>query len=567
MDRRTYSNGLETLKIMNNKKAALPEISPDQAIPPYKQGKIFAFSLPRAFLYIIAATILSWTQGLGMNMVQASVQQIQGYFHATTLETTWLVSAYMAPNVSLSFFLIKIRTQFGLRNFAELSIIGFLVVCLLHLFVSDLHSALIIRFFGGIAAAPMSSLAFLYMMEAFAPAKKSIMGVSLNLTNTALAMPLSRLFTPSLIEHGGFAGLYSLEAGLALIGLGLIFYLPLTPIPRDRVIGKLDIISYMLIATGLGINAVIMPVGRYYWWREADWIGIALICAVVLLTIAALIELNRKKPLIDLRWLFSREILHIAFVMLIFRVLLSEQSSLATGFFNLFGLLNRELHMLNLVIISGIILGGLCCVFFLKPGREDIFHVAALILLAGGSWIDSYATHMTRPPDMYLSQFMIGMGSALFLPPSMYKGLTMALARGPTYILSFIAIFLFTQSSGGLMSSAFFGSLQTIFEKYHSNILAQNIVMSDPAVANRISQMSMPYRHVLQDSGLLNAEGLATLGKQATLEANILAYNDVFRIYTYIALMLLVFLLAKMTRQAYIRWHVSTNKMAAPETA
>ncbi|CBI76940.1 protein of unknown function [Bartonella clarridgeiae 73] len=63
---------------------------------------------------------------------------------------------YMAPNVSIAIMLIKIRYQFGLRNFAELSILGFFLVCILHLFVTDLHSALIIRFFASIAAAPMT---------------------------------------------------------------------------------------------------------------------------------------------------------------------------------------------------------------------------------------------------------------------------------------------------------------------------------------------------------------------------------------------------------------------------
>ncbi|AQS40841.1 MAG: Major facilitator superfamily transporter [Candidatus Tokpelaia hoelldobleri] len=541
--------------------AVLP---PDQPVPPYRPGgKLFALSTPRALLYILAATILSWTQGLGMNMVQANIAQIQGGLHATTLETTWLIGAYMAPNVSLSFFLIKIRTRFGLRNFAELSIIGMVLVNLLHLAVTDWQTTLIVRFIAGIAAAPMSSLGFLYMIEAFVPARKRTTGLSLNLMNVALSMPLARLVGPSLIEAGGFHGLYALEIALALIGFALIFYLPLTPTPRAKVIEKLDLVSYSLIAAGLGINAAIMPVGRLYWWREASWIGAGLVITGLCLAAAALIELNRKNPLIDLRWLFSREMLHIAIVLMIFRVLLSEQSTLAANFFNLFGLLNRELYTLNLLVIAGTICGGLICAAFLKPGREDAFHIAALVLLATGSWLDSHATNLTRPPNMYVSQTMIGLGGALFLPPSMFKGLGMALTRGPQYILSFIAVFLFTQNTGGLMSSAFFGSLQTMFEKYHSNILAQTIVMSDPIVAARVVQLGQPWHIILSDPALLQAEGLAILGRQATLEANILAYNDVFRIYTLIALALLAFLLLRIMRTAFIQWQKNNTALAA----
>src|SRR5215218_10613323 len=75
--------------------------------------------------YMLASVLLALTQGLGMNLISANLPQIQGSLGATTAEATWLMAAYMAPNVSLALALIKIRTQYGLRNFAELSILGF----------------------------------------------------------------------------------------------------------------------------------------------------------------------------------------------------------------------------------------------------------------------------------------------------------------------------------------------------------------------------------------------------------------------------------------------------------
>ena len=524
----------------------------DEREPPFpKPGKIFAGPIHRCLIYIFAASLLQWVYGLGANMVQSNITQLTGFFHATVEETTWLVGAYMAPNVSLAIFLIKIRNQYGLRLFAELSIIGFLLTCILHLFVTSLQSAIIIRFFAGIAAAPMSSLAFFYMIEAFAPAKKRTVGLSLNLMNIALAVPLSRLVSPTLIDHAGFHALFALEMGLALIGFGCIFYLPLTPIKRAKVIEKIDYLSFGLIAIGLGINAAIMPVGKLYWWRDVSWMGWWLAIAVFCLMAAAVIELNRKNPLIDLRWLFSKEMLHIAIVLLMFRILLSEQATLASNFFNLFGLLNREMEVMHAGVVVGTVLGGLACAIFFKPGREDLFHVIALILLAAGSFMDSHATNLTRPDQMILSQGMIGVGYALFLPPSMSKGLATAIARGPQYILSFIAVFLFTQNTGGLMSSAFFGSLQIVFEKYHSNILTQQIVMSNPIVAANVDKLSQAYGHVINDPVLLHGEGLAELARRSTLEANVLAYNDVFRLYSCIALVVLVMLLIRMALRGF----------------
>ncbi len=548
-------------------KGVLP-IPEDEQEPPFTTpGKIFAGPIHKCFIYIFASCILQWAYGLGANMVQTNINQLTGYFHATTIETTWLVGAYMAPNVSLGFFLIKIRNQFGLRVYAELSIICFLATCTLHLFVTDLQSAIIVRFFAGMAAAPMSSLGFFYMIEAFAPAKKRTVGLSLNLMNIALAVPLSRLVSPSLIDHAGFHGLYALEMGLALIGFGCIFSLPLTPIKRAKVIEKIDFLSYGLIAVGLGINAAIMPVGKFYWWREVGWMGWWLAFAALCLLVAVVIELNRKNPLIDLRWLFSKEMLHIAIVLLLFRMLLSEQATLASNFFNLFGLLNREMETMHWAVVGGTVLGGFICAAFFKPGREDLFHVIALLLLATGSFLDSHATNLTRPEQMMFSQGIIGIGYALFLPPSMSKGLATAIARGPQYILSFIAVFMFTQNTGGVMSSAFFGSMQIIFEKYHSNILTQQLVLSDPIVAADVKQLSASYSHILNDPILLNSEGLAALGRKATLEANVLAYNDVFRLYSCIALLGLVVLLIRMGLRGYRNYRDRQQAQILPQAA
>ena len=63
---------------------------------------------------------------------------------------------------------------------------------------------------------------------------------------------------------------------------------------------------------------------------------------------------------------------------------------------------------------------------------------------------------------MYLSQALIAFAGALFLPPAMAAGLMMALKKGPNYILSFVIVFLTTQSIGGVLGSAIFGSFITL---------------------------------------------------------------------------------------------------------
>jgi len=496
--------------------------------PPLPPAPLADPTLRRSIACIGASVLLWSTQGLGMNFVASNTVQIQGALGATLTETNWLIAAYMAPNVSLTLILTKVRTQFGLRRFALLSLCIFLFAAILHLFVHDLRSAVAVRFLAGMASSPISTLGFLYMLDAFPAARKMSWGLSLALTCSAATPTLARLLSPALLDLGQWHELYLMEMGLALISFAVVYLLPLTPIVHSKVLTRLDFISYPLIALSFGLLAVVLVLGRYYWWFEAPWIGWCLAISILSLGIAVAIEFQRETPLLNVRWLMSREILHLTAVLLLFRLVLSEQSSGAIGLFQTVGLLNEQSAGLYSVILLASVAGGLTCGALLKPARVPALHALALACICVGAYLDSQATNLTRPANMYFSQALIAFGGALFLPPSLLTGLTAALKRGPEYITSFIVVFLFTQSVGGLLGSAFFSTFVVLREQFHSSYLVERLTLSDPLVVERVRQLAGAYGKVLTDSQLLNAEGLALLAQQATREANILAYNDIF---------------------------------------
>ncbi len=494
-------------------------------------------------LYIFAGLCFFVTQGMGMNIVMANIYQLQGEFSATVAEVAWLSAAYMAPYATFSIALFKIRQQYGLRPFAEISIICFVLASCLNLFVTDLHSAIVVRFVSGMAAAPLSSLGFLYILEAFPVQRKLTLGLSIALTGTLLSSPLARILSPDLLQIDGWQALYSMEVGLSLAVLPIIYLLPLTPPPRAKVIERIDILSYLLFAGGLGCLAVFLTLGRFYWWFETWWLGVLLACSVGLLTIMTIIELPRKNPMLDLRWIFSKTNLHLIAILLIYRAVSSEQSSTAVGLYQQLGILNEQTMGLYALIILATVLGGALCAVLMLTKYVDTAHVIALTLIALGAYMDSTSTNLVRPEQMYLSQAMIAFGAAMFLPPVMAKGFGAALAKGPPYLVNFITIFLFTQITGSMLTTGILGSFVTLREKFHSNILVESILLQNPQVAQRVSQLSAGYSHVITDAALLKAEGLSLLGAQVTREAYILAYNDTFLLISVCAAAALVMLL------------------------
>lgn len=225
-------------------------------------------------------------------------------------------------------------------------------------------------------------------------------GLSLALTLIMMGSPLAQIISPSLIDTGLPRVFTLLSLGLALLCLALVIRLPLAPQLRAKVISLLDVVSYLLTAVGFGGLTIPFIVGTGYWWFEADWLGVLLVGSVAAVTVTALIELNRKEPLLDIRWLTSPAVVHLTGALLVFRVVLSEQTSGAPGLFQQLGLGAAQIQMMYVVIVLASIAGGAVCMVMLKPGREGRLHLVALALIAVGAWVDSQATVLTRPEQM-----------------------------------------------------------------------------------------------------------------------------------------------------------------------
>lgn len=524
---------------MSGAAAAAPAPADPAAIDP----AAFPMGFARSAAYALASLTLGLTQGLGLNLIQANIANVQGSLGATAAQANWLIAAYFATNATATLLLYKVRTEFGLRRFAEIGIALYATVTFAHLFVNDLQSAIIVRAMLGIVAAPLSTLAFYYMLEWLPAAYRLTVGVGFGLMGTQLAAPLARLFAPELLLNGAWHGLYLLEVGLALVAFMIIFTLPLTHPPRVKIFDREDLISFPLIAFGLGAITIVMALGRIYWWIEAQWIGVLAALGVVALTAFVLIELQRKNPIFDFRSFFTYDMVTFTGSLLLFRFLLSEQTFGAVGLFTTLGLQNEALVQLYWVIFLATVAGFVAVAFVNSVERTPTLHLFALALIAIGAFMDAQSTSQTRPENFYLSQALIAFAGAFFLPPALVSGFTRVIAGGPPAILQFLVVFITTQSLGGLAASAILGTFQTVREKFWSSILADKLSLIDPLVAQRVQQLGGAYGRVLTDPAQRNAEGVILLGQQATREANVLAYNDVFLLIFSVAVVAIVFLI------------------------
>ena len=516
-------------------------------------------STPKRLAYALVGLLVALTGGLGNSLVIANLPYLQGALGATTAEMAWLPAAYVMTNVSINLLLVKFRQQFGLRAFTEVFLVLYALVTFGHLFVNDLNSAIAVRAAHGMVGAALSSLGLYYMIQAF-PAKWRMKALVLGLGTSQLALPLARLFSEDLMQIAEWRGLYLFELGMALLTLGCVFLLKLPPGDRFKTFEKLDFLTFAILATGVALLCAVLSLGRIDWWLEAPWIGVASAASIVLILAGLAIEHNRSNPMLMTRWLGSGVMIRLALAVILIRMVLSEQSTGAVGFMQALNMSSQQLHSLYVVMLLGSIAGLATSALTIDPKHLFMPLIVSLALMAVGSVMDSYSNNLTRPENMYFSQFLLAFGGTFFLGPTMVLG-TRNVLTNPRNLVSFSVLFGICQNLGGLIGAALLGTFQIVREKFHSSHIVEHLTMLDPRVAARVQSGGNAVGSMIADPSLRNLQGIRSLATAATREANVLAYNDVFMLIAVIAVLTMIWISIRAL------WLMSTTQAVAPVPA
>jgi MFS family permease len=493
----------------------------------------------RRVIYFAIGCLIGITAGLGNALVSVNLNFAQGTLGLNSDESAWLTAAYFMANVPSNLLLVKYRQQFGLQPFIRYALVGYAATTLMHLFVHDFWTSVAVRAMSGVAASGLTTLTILYFFQAM-PAPKRLAAVMIGICVPQLATPLARILSPGLLEWGDWHNLYWFEFGLALATLAAVMALPLPPSQREKAFEPLDFLTFGLLAPGLWLLIAVLSEGRIQWWTERAWMGWALAGSVALIAGAVLVEHHRANPLINTRWLSSREMVRLMAVAISVRILLSEQAFGSVGLLTAVGMINDQMVVLNLIVVLASIAGLATAVLTFRPAHLSQPIIIAVVLIVIASFMDADTTNLTRPDSFYLSQALIGFASLLFLAQAMVIGIARTLLAGGKNFVGYVVLFSLSQSIGGLIGGTLLGTFQVIREKFHSHELVQRIVPSDPVVAARLGAGGRAVAGTIGDPALRNAESVALLSQQVTREANILAYNDVFLLVGILAILMTI---------------------------
>jgi MFS family permease len=495
----------------------------------------------RRRLYGLVGVLLGLSGGMNNALVSVNLPYLLGSLRADASEAAWVSIAYSMTYVSMNLLLVRFRQQFGLRLFAMLALSGFCLSILAHVLVKGLAGAVLIHAFAGVATAPFTTMSVYYLMASLPPAT-AFRGVILGLGLSQIPAYLARLFSPDLLAIEQWRSLYLFELGLALLCLGSVALLRLPPSQRSKAFEVLDFVTFPLFAGGAALLCAVLGIGRTDWWVDRAWLGWALAGSILMLGAAFWLEWRRSNPLLELRWLSGPDILRFAVVVFMSKIVLSEQTVSAIGLLSTLGVNNDELHLFSLILTLAAAAGAVCAALVFKPGRATEIGALAIVMVAAGAFLDSHATNLTRPEQLFASQALIAFATTFFIGPAMLFGVSFVLRHQGRPLVSYLVLFVVLQTVGSLAGSALLGTFQEVREKAISAELSRLAQPDNPVVAARLQVGADALRPSVGDPTLRAAEGVRLLQTQASREASVLAYNQTFTLVAVLAAATTVYL-------------------------
>src|SRR5690606_10091460 len=527
----------------------------------------------RKVFYLLIGIFIGITASFQNGLLVANLTQIQGEMGLTPVEGGWISVAYNMTNACITVLLYKIRQQFGMALFSKITLFSLLAATSLQWLVSS-HlldtSAIIIepyyldiiaRFLIGMVASAITVFAIFICLLVMLTAKR-ISCLILGFGLVQFGIPLSRIISPYLAVDGQLETLFLFELGLTLICFALINILELPPGNTEKVFEKLDFLSFAFFASGLAALAVFLVQGRIQWWTT-PWLSYPLIIAVVTISIALWIETHRKNPMLQVRWMRSRNIIAFTITGAVMRILLSEQNVGAAGLLANLGYGNDQLITFYAVILAASVLALVISIFrtnAMDLRRPVIFAVA---LIAIGAWLDTDISLTSAPYMFYVSQFMIAFAAVYFMGPMVFEGMFRAIANGPAYIISFSVIFSISQTIGGLAGAAAIQAFTTIRTQIHYADMVSSLNLGDPALMAQVAGAGRMLSTQITDANQANVAAMGQVLQGIQRQATVAAYTDLFFLMATIASITTLILLLNYLYHRYHKRNPLAKELAA----
>jgi DHA2 family multidrug resistance protein len=495
---------------------------------------------PRRLLAFLIMVFGMFMSILDIQIVSASLSEIQAGLSASSNEVSWVQTAYLIAEViaiPLSGFLSR---ALGTRLLFAISASGFTLASLMCGFTSSIEQMILWRAIQGFLGAGMIPTVFASAYTVFPRSKFHIVGPIIGLVATlapTIGPTVGGYITDLLSWHWLF--FINVVPGIGIV-IGVLALVDFDE-PQFGLLDQFDWFGLFAMAAFLGSLEYVLEEGpRNDWFDDESIAFFAVVCAIAAVMFFWRV-LTAKEPIVDIRAFTNRN----------FMLGCLFSFCVGIGLYGLTYIYPRYLAEIRgysaLMIGETMFVSGVA-MFLTAPivGRlmqkvdMRILIAVGLVMFASGTW---QMTGITRDYDFYellLPQILRGVGIMLAMVPVNNIALgTLA----PELVKNASGLFNLTRNLGGAVGLALINTVLDHRTDFHISRLHDKVTWGNATAVETLNSLTQRF----QGSGDAALMALKQLQQIVHRQATVMGFGDAFYLLTffYLALSCLVFVVAK----------------------
>jgi DHA2 family multidrug resistance protein len=480
----------------------------------------------KTWIAVAGATLGAFMAVLNIQIVNASLADIQGAIGAGIDDGGWISTSYLIAEIvviPLSGWLAQV---FSVRKYLLTNAVLFLALSIACAFAQDLPQMIVLRAVQGFSGGTLIPLAFTLIITLLPKAKQPI-GLALFALSATFAPAIGPTIGGYLTENFGWEYIFYVNLVPGMLMIGMLCYSLESKSMKLTLLRQGDWFGIITMAIGLGALQTVLEEGNKDDWFGSPFIVRLSVIAVVALTLFVWIEWTNKKPLLNLRLLFRRNfgfgilanfLLGIALYGSVF--ILPVYLSRIQGY-------NAE--QIGMVLAWT----GLPQLFLipLVPRLMQKFDARLIIgigfaLFAASNFMNVHMTGDYASDQLLWPNIVRAIGQALVFAPLSAVATAGIEAENAG---SASGLFNMMRNLGGAVGIALLQTLLTKREQYHSSVLMQSVSLLEQATRARIEKLTQYFMaHGVLDPGDASHRAFVAVGKIVQKQAFILAFSDMF---------------------------------------
>ncbi|KJC58229.1 DSBA oxidoreductase [Bradyrhizobium sp. LTSPM299] len=480
----------------------------------------------KTWIAVIGATLGAFMAVLNIQIVNASLADVQGAIGAGIDDGGWISTSYLIAEIiviPLSGWLAQV---FSVRIYLLTNAVLFLVFSAACALAQNLPQMIVLRAVQGFAGGVLIPMAFTLIITLLPRAKQPI-GLALFAISATFAPAIGPTIGGYLTENWGWQYIFyvNLVPGAVMIGM---LYVSLEPGPMKlSLLRQGDWLGIITMAIGLAALQTVLEEGNKDDWFGSPFIVRLSVIALVALSAFLVIELSVAKPLLNLRLMLRRNfgfgmlanfLLGVALYGSVF--ILPQYLSRIQGYnAEQIGMVLAWTGLPQLLLIPMV-------PRLMQRLDPRIIIGIGFALFAGSNFMNIFMTNDYATDQLFWPNVVRAAGQALVMAPLSAVATAGVEAENAG---SASGLFNMMRNLGGAVGIAVLQTVLTKREQYHSNVLSESVSLLEPATRARIDQMTQYFmnRGIASQAEAAHS-AIVAIGRIVQKQAFILAFSDTF---------------------------------------